>query len=109
LVELVLRDWVARFDPVQAGAAAVTVGVRAREEAWQLVVRGGRCVLRSGSEGHERLTLVADPVTLLGWTLGRLDPWEALLRGDLVLRGDTDLALRLAGLFPSVITTRLSG
>jgi hypothetical protein len=99
--EPLLAAWVARFDPVEAGAARVVVGVRLEgAPAYQVVVADGRCVLRPGSAGHERLTVHSDAATWTAWTDGRLDGWEAVLRGRLAPVGDTDLLVRLAALFP---------
>jgi hypothetical protein len=96
-----VEDWAARFDAAEAGRSRVTVGVRlAGAQPLQLRVGEGRCEVRPGAEGHERLTLVSDVPTLAAW-LGRdLDGYEALLRGRIALLGDGDLAVRLAALFP---------
>lgn len=97
-----VEEWAARFDAVQAGRAQVTVGVRlAGGLPRQLVVGGGRCVVRSGSLGHERLTLFSDVPTLSAWLAGELDAYEALLRGRIELAGDGDLTARLAAIFPN--------
>lgn len=101
VLDAVAGDWVARFDPSAAGAAVLVIGLRTtnEESIRQLAVADGQCAVGEGN-GPERLTLLADPLTFVRWTLGRLDPWEALLRGRLLIRGDGDLALRLAALFP---------
>lgn len=99
-VDEALQEWVARFDADEAAQAAVTIGWRVDGRTWQLVIGSGACVLREGAEGHERLTLTMSGATFVAWTFLGLDPWEALLRGDLQLAGDGDLALRLPGLFP---------
>lgn len=101
VLDAVAGDWSARFDSVAAGAAALVIGLRTIEGqiTRQLRVGAGRCEITDGSE-PERLTLLADPLTFVCWTLGSLDPWEALLRGRLLVRGDGDLALRLPALFP---------
>ncbi|MHB8340720.1 MAG: DUF2961 domain-containing protein, partial [Mycobacteriales bacterium] len=105
VLDAVLADWVARFDTEEAGRAELTIGLRVAAAttelaASQIAIRAGGCRSRPGSGEPERLTLLADPLTLVRWTLGRLDPWEAVLRGSLVVRGDGNLALRLPALFP---------
>lgn len=96
-----VAEWASRFDPVEAGGARVTVGVRLEgAPAWQLVVAEGSCAVRAGSTGHERVTLVSDVDTIAAWLSGRLEAYDAVLSGRLVVHGDGDLAVRLAGLFP---------
>lgn len=108
LLAVVAADWAARFDAEEARGADLGIGLRLLDPAapsGQLLrIRAGACepsrVSIAAPESAERLTLLADPLTLVRWSLGRLDPWEALLRGSLVLRGDGDFAVRLAALFP---------
>ncbi len=104
LLEAVATDWAARFDAAAAGEARLTVGLRLLADpdspGRQLVVAAGRCTVQAAAGAPERLTVIGAPLTLVRWSLGRLDPWEALLRGDLVVRGDGDLGLRLVALFP---------
>jgi hypothetical protein len=102
VLDTVAADWVARFDAEEAGEAALVIGLRLLDEtsARQLTITSRQCVVVVGSVGHERLTLLADPSTLARWALGRIDPWQALLQGGLVVRGDGALALRLHALFP---------
>ncbi len=104
LLEAVANDWSARFDAAAAGEARLTVGLRLLADpdgpGRQLLVAAGHCTVRAAGGGPERLTVLGAPLALVRWSLGRLDPWEALLRGDLVVRGDGDLGLRLVALFP---------
>lgn len=95
------EGWAARFDAQEAGRARVVVGLRLAGAApLQLAVADGRCELREGSRGHERLTLESDVATLTDWAQGRLDPYDALLEGRVRVAGDGDLAVRLAAIFP---------
>lgn len=101
VLDAVATDWAARFDPAAAGDTAVGIGLRLASGAAtrRLAVDAGRC-RSNAEEGPERLTLLADPLTFVRWALDRLDPWEGVLRGSLVVRGDADFALRLPALFP---------
>ena len=99
--QAVLESWTARFDAAENGAARVVIGMQlAGAQPRQLVIGEGRCEVRHGVQGHERLRLTTDVETLWAWGSGALDPWEAVLRGRLAASGDTDLAVRLAALFP---------
>ncbi len=101
LVLAVAQDWVARFDPLAAGRTQVAVGFGTSATRVQLVIDDGRCAVRVVPTGAERIAVTADALTLVSWSLGRLDPWEAVLSGSLVVEGDTNLGLRLAALFPA--------
>ncbi|MFA5890311.1 MAG: DUF2961 domain-containing protein [Actinomycetota bacterium] len=95
--------WVDSFDPEAAGTAEIVFGFRIsadREHAWELRIADGRCTAARGSDSHQRLTLAMDPATFAQFTLGELDLWEAILRGDLRARGDGSIGLRLPALFP---------
>ena len=104
VLDAVATDWSARFDAAEAGEATLSIGLRLAGSTAgtgkQFAIAAGRCTDRDSDMGPERLTLLGDPLTLVRWALDRLDPWEALLRGALVVHGDGDLALRLPGLFP---------
>jgi len=95
------EGWAERFDAVEAGTARFVLGLRLAGAApLQLAVAAGRCEVREGARGHERLTLHSDTATLTAWSEGRLDPLEAVLQGRIRLAGDADLAVRLPAVFP---------
>lgn len=95
--------WADSFDPEAAGSADIVLGFRIgadREYAWELRIAAGKCTRARGSDSYQRLTLVMDLAVFAQLTLGELDLWEAILRGDLRPQGDGSVGLRLAALFP---------
>lgn len=94
-----LARWVSGFDAEQAGAMHVVIGFIVAGVHRQLVVEDGRARLNvADADVAEHITLVCDATTLADYTAGRLDPWEAVLRGLLRVRGDTSMAFRF-GIF----------
>ncbi|MFA5788203.1 MAG: glycoside hydrolase family 172 protein, partial [Actinomycetota bacterium] len=93
IVDAVLGVWVADFDAAEARGMDVTFGFRlgwkGEEYPRQLIVREGRCDMRRGSEGYERMAMASDLVSFLRFTLDQLDAWEALLRGRIRATGDS--------------------
>ena len=98
VADAIVGAWVAGFDADAAEGMSVVIGFRItvgdREVARELVVDQGRCAARTASGGHRRLELSGDAETLAALTLGRIDPWEAFIRGALGIAGDTSFAFR---------------
>lgn len=99
VLERVFGAWAADFDPEEARGMQAVFGFRVRcggeEHLWEIAVREGRCAARRGAGSYQRVTFTADLESLVLYTLGRLDLWEAALRGTFVARGDSSMALRL--------------
>lgn len=102
VVEDVLGRWARAIDTAEVDDPQFVIGVVVQHggehHAWQVVARSGETSIRPGREGHERLTFISDALALVRFTNGDLDPWEAVLRGRIRVRGDSSLALRLHAL-----------
>lgn len=70
-----------------------------RGDGWTVHVDGEDLSLQAGARSDVDTTVVTDVDTLLALVTGRRSGVEAFLAGDLLVRGNLELSLRLAGLY----------
>lgn len=77
-----------------------TVALRPYDEpGWTVVIRRGRLALEQGCDSAASTTITGRSETLRRIAEGRLSGVNAFLDGDITVRGDLSLSLRLAGMW----------
>lgn len=90
------------FLPARAGGIDAVVQLEftgAEAGEWFVVIRDSTLQVRQGRAPAARLTLSADAQDVVRIFTGELGGMQAFLSGRLRISGDTNLAMRLAGLF----------
>ena len=98
-----------RAAPVLPARVSGTIALRPTDdEAWTVVIRGGRLALEPGDTADADTTITGSAAILRALATGEDDGVNAFLDGRIVVRGNLALSLRLAGLWtddPGSVTT----
>ena len=79
-----------------------TIALRASDdEAWTVIIRKGRLALEPGDSDDATTTITGRAATLRALAAGTVSGVDAFLDGDISVRGNLALSLRLAGLWSS--------
>ncbi len=85
-----------------------TIALRTGDESWTVVIRKGRLALEPGDADNADTTITGSAATLRSLADGTTSGVDAFLDGDITVRGNLALSLRVAGLWshaPGSVTT----
>ncbi len=88
------------FDPARAGAFALGLELRLRDETFRVVVADGALLIERGTLAAPDATLTTEPMTLVELMHGWRDFDAALAAGDAVIEGDRERVRTFLTLFP---------
>ena len=83
-----------------------TVALRPYDESgWTVVIRQGRLALEQGTEAPATTTICGSSETLRRIATGEVSGVKAFLDGDITVRGDLSLSLRMSGMWAAAAVT----
>lgn len=102
-LRILMPELVDCFSPKAAGelAAIIHFTFSGKQPGdWTIHIRGGRCSLSYGAQAASDAHISCDSQTFVDIVLQKLDPRQALTRGEIHIDGDRKLFARFGRLFP---------